>query len=147
MARRGLKVDLEPRRVKIHEIKIAEFDGSSLDLSISCSKGTYIRTIAADLGDMLGCGAHVTKLRRLSVGTYNEKDMLAFDELLKLENRDGLADCLLPIASAFKDWSEILLDPGQARLLKNGAKWLTDLAKKSLGLVFMKVLMVVTRSS
>ena len=130
MARRGLKVDLEPRRVKIHEIKIAEFDGSSLDLSISCSKGTYIRTIAADLGDMLGCGAHVTKLRRLSVGTYNEKDMLGFDELLELPNLDSFVRYLLPISSAFEDWSEILIDPRQARLLKNGARLDDRFSKK-----------------
>ena len=122
MARRGLKVDLEPRKVRIYEIKMLGFDGKFLDLKVCCSKGTYIRTIAADLGDVLGCGAHVAELRRLSVGTYDEKDMLAFDELVKLENPDGLADHLLPIASAFKDWSELLIDPRQARLLKNGAK-------------------------
>ena len=122
MARRGLKIDLEPRKVRIHEIEILGFDGRLLDLKVCCSKGTYIRTIAADLGDVLGCGAHVAELRRLSVGSYDEKDMLAFDELIKLENRDGLADRLLPIASAFKDWSEVLIDPRQARLLKNGAK-------------------------
>ena len=130
MARRGLKVDLEPRKVRIHEIKILGFDGEFLDLKVCCSKGTYIRTIAADLGDVLGCGAHVAELRRLSVGSYDEKDMLAFDELIKLEDRDGLADRLLPIASAFKDWSEILIDPGQARLLKNGAKLAYRFGKK-----------------
>jgi len=122
MARRGLKVDLEPRKVRIHEIKVLGFDGKFLDLKVCCSKGTYIRTIAADLGDVLGCGAHVAELRRLSVGTYDEKDMLAFDELVKLENSDGLADHLHPIASAFKDWSEVLINPRQARLLMNGVK-------------------------
>lgn len=122
MARRGLKVDLEPRKVRIYEIKMLGFDGKFLDLKVCCSKGTYIRTIAADLGDVLGCGAHVVELRRLSVGTYDEKDMLTFDELVKLEKPDGLAVHLLPIASAFKDWSEVLIDPRQARLLKNGAK-------------------------
>ena len=130
MARRGLKIDLEPRKVRIHEIQILGFDGRFLDLKVCCSKGTYIRTIAADLGDVLGCGAHVAELRRLSVGSYDEKDMLAFDELVKLENRDGLADHLLPIASAFKDWSEILIDPDQARLLKNGAKLAYRFGKK-----------------
>ena len=122
MARRGLKVDLEPRKVRIHEIKVLGFDGKFLDLKVCCSKGTYIRTIAADLGDVLGCGAHVAELRRLSVGTYDEKDMLAFDELVKLENQDGLADHLYPIASAFEDWSEVLINPRQARLLMNGVK-------------------------
>ena len=122
MARRGLEVDLEPRKVRIHEIKILEFDGKFLDLKVCCSKGTYIRAIAADLGDVLGCGAHVAELRRLSVGTYDEKDMLAFDELVKLENREGFTHHLLPIASAFKDWPEILIDPLQARSLMNGVK-------------------------
>ena len=64
---------------------------------------------------------------------YDEKDMLAFDELIELENRDGLADLLPPIASAFEDWSEILIDPGQARLLKNGAKLAYRFGKKVSG--------------
>ena len=64
----------------------------------------------------------MAELRRLSVGTYDEKDMLAFDELVKFQNREGLAHHLLPIASAFKDWSEILIDSRQARSLMNGVK-------------------------
>ena len=122
MARRGLKVEVEPRTIRVSEIKILGFDGNFLDLKICCSKGTYIRTIAADLGDVLGCGAHVAELRRLSVGTYHEKDMLVFDELVKLKDRDSFSHHLLPIASAFKDWAEILIDPRQAGLLQNGVK-------------------------
>ena len=72
----------------------------------------------------------MAELRRLSVGTYDEKDMLAFDELVKLENRDCLADHLPAIASAFEDWSKILIDPGQARLLKNGVKLAYRFSKK-----------------
>ena len=122
IARKGLKVEVEPRAVRVDEIEILEFDGRFLELRICCSKGTYIRTIAADLGDVLGCGAHVAELRRLSVGTYHEKDMLVFDELVKLEDRDSFSHHLLPIASAFKDWAEILINPRQAGLLKNGVK-------------------------
>ena len=122
IARKGLKVEVEPRAVRVDEIEILEFDGRFLELRICCSKGTYIRTIAADLGDVLGCGAHVAELRRLSVGTYHEKDMLVFDELVKLKDRDSFSHHLLPIDSAFKDWAEILIDPRQAGLLKNGVK-------------------------
>ena len=111
-----------PRAVRVDEIEILEFDGRFLELRICCSKGTYIRTIAADLGDVLGCGAHVAELRRLSVGAYHEKDMLVLDKLVKLENQDSFPHHLHSIASAFKDWSEILVDPRQANLLKSGVK-------------------------
>ena len=122
IARKGLKVEVEPRAVRVDEIEILEFDGRFLELRICCSKGTYIRTIAADLGDVLGCGAHVAGLRRLSVGAYHEKDMLVLDELVKSVERDGFPHHLHSIASAFKDWSEILIDPRQASLLKSGVK-------------------------
>ena len=122
MARQGLQVELDPREVMIHENTLLNFDGEILELYVSCSKGTYIRTIAADLGDVLGCGAHVVSLRRLSVGPYVERDMLSLGELEQTENKSSLSDYLLPISSPFKEWNELLLETEDARLIKNGAK-------------------------
>jgi len=122
MARQGLQVELDPREVMIHENTLLNFDGEILELYISCSKGTYIRTIAADLGDVLGCGAHVVSLRRLSVGPYVESDMLCLGELEKAENKSRLSDYLLPISSPFEEWTELLLETEEARLIKNGVK-------------------------
>ena len=122
MARRGLQVELDPREVMIHENTLLDFDGEILELYVSCSKGTYIRTIAADLGDVLGCGAHVVALRRLSVGPYVESDMLCISELELAKNKDRLSDYLLPVSSPFEELTELLLATEEARLVKNGAK-------------------------
>lgn len=69
-ARKGIVVEKEPRRVTIHQLRLLEHAGTTLRLLAECSKGTYIRTLAADLGDRLGCGAHLTELRRLQSGPF-----------------------------------------------------------------------------
>ena len=71
LARQGIEVEREPRPVTVHENRILEFGGDRLVLQILCSKGTYVRTIAEDLGEALGCGAHVTALRRTTVGPFH----------------------------------------------------------------------------
>ncbi|MBI3897923.1 MAG: tRNA pseudouridine(55) synthase TruB [Gammaproteobacteria bacterium] len=86
LAREGLEVDREVRRVTIDEIVVHSLEGDRLELEIACSKGTYIRSLAYDLGERLGCGAHVAELRRLSVGT------LRVDQAVTLESLEALAD-------------------------------------------------------
>jgi len=78
-ARKGKEVELESRRIKIEEIKIVEFNLPYLVLKINCSKGTYIRSIARDLGETLGCGAYLTGLRRTKIGDYNVEDAMTIE--------------------------------------------------------------------
>ena len=122
MARMGIQVELDPCEVSIYENTLLNFDGELLELYICCSKGTYIRAIAADLGDVLGCGAHVVSLRRNSVGHYSEIDMVDLSDLEKLRNDSELLDHLLPISAVFKDWKELILEADQAQLVKHGTK-------------------------
>jgi tRNA pseudouridine55 synthase len=70
LARRGEVVDLKPRRVTIYRLEVAEAAGAEVTMTVECSAGTYIRTLAADLGAALGCGAHLKALRRLAVGSF-----------------------------------------------------------------------------
>jgi tRNA pseudouridine55 synthase len=70
-ARKGKELELESRKITISEIKVLEFQLPYLVLKINCSKGTYIRAIARDLGEKLGCGAYLTGLRRTKIGDYN----------------------------------------------------------------------------
>lgn len=84
MARQGIEVEREPRAVTIHMIDILAFragDAAEVDLDIRCSKGTYIRSIAEDLGRSLGCGAHVKTLHRSQAGAFNEKQCIALEQL------------------------------------------------------------------
>ncbi len=81
LARRGETVDLPPRPVTIYRLEVEEVDLPRVTITVRCSQGTYIRTLAADLGAVLGCGAHLTALRRLEVGPFKVEDALSLAAL------------------------------------------------------------------
>lgn len=81
LARNGIEVERAPRRVLIEELRLHSFDGCRAEVEIACSKGTYIRTLAHDLGERLGCGAHVAELRRLAVGTLTLQRAVTLEQL------------------------------------------------------------------
>lgn len=123
LARKGIAVEREPRLVTLYQICLVEFVNSELELEISCSKGTYIRTIADDLGQELGCGAHVIKLRRTQAGVFTEKDSISSEELaLEKENRglDKIDQFLIPMDRAIQDLPEVNLPSITASHVKNG---------------------------
>lgn len=93
LARKGIEVEREPRPVEIFRNEITHFDGQDVSLRIECSKGTYIRTIADDLGELLGCGAHVIELRRTKAGPFGIAECVLFDDL-KVRKAEG-AEMLL----------------------------------------------------
>lgn len=105
-ARQGIVIEREARPITVYENKFIHFDveNTQLELEIHCSKGTYIRTIVDDLGELLGCGAHVIYLRRLQVSNYPASKMLTLDELQHIDNRDEL---LLPVDSPLQDYPKI----------------------------------------
>ena len=78
LARRGIEVERKSRRVTIYSNELVAFDGEEFELEIHCSKGTYVRTIAEEIGEALGCGAHVCALRRRKAGPYDETEMVTF---------------------------------------------------------------------
>ncbi|MFL6649465.1 MAG: tRNA pseudouridine(55) synthase TruB [Sulfurifustaceae bacterium] len=84
LARRGVEVDRTPRRVVIRELDLLSFDGERAEIEVACSKGTYVRSLAHDLGERLGCGAHVAELRRLAVGDLTVDEAITLDELAAL---------------------------------------------------------------
>ncbi|MDR3113301.1 MAG: tRNA pseudouridine(55) synthase TruB [Endomicrobium sp.] len=87
LARKGITVERKPRKVFIKEAKLLSYDNGTLDLRIECSSGTYIRSIAHDLGEMIECGAAVASLRREKIGNYDVKDAITqkdFDDKEKI---------------------------------------------------------------
>lgn len=94
LARQGIEVEREARTVTINELLLLSFTGDRCRLHVSCSKGTYIRTLAEDIGNALACGAHLTALRRVSVGSLQITDALTLDQLNALPEADR-AYCLL----------------------------------------------------
>lgn len=90
LARAGKKVERAPRKVRISQIDIVDFKNPILDISVTCSRGTYIRSLARDLGRELGCGAHLEELRRTRSGPFNIDDALPLGEIADLHLKDQL---------------------------------------------------------
>ena len=122
LARQGIEVEREARDAFIHSNQLTAFDGDEFELEVHCSKGTYLRTIAADLGEKLGCGAHVTALRRRQAGPYDERDLVTFAELERIRLQEGgsLDPLLLPLSSAVREWPEVRLSKDTAYYLRQG---------------------------
>jgi tRNA pseudouridine55 synthase len=119
LARRGLEVERAPRRVHIHAIELTRFDAAHPEIEVHCSKGTYIRTLAQDIGEALGCGAHLASLRRTAVGMFDVRDALTLDqvELLGSQARDT---CLLPVDALLKSLARTDLEPDLAARFLHG---------------------------
>ncbi len=136
LAREGVEVEREPRKVTIHELTLTRFEPPFVDLYVHCTKGTYVRTLVEDLGEALGCGAHVTALRRSGVGPYSGDDMVTLDQLYS-ESEQGLEALdkhLLPIETALAQWPDVHLSADSAFYLRQGQPVLVPKAPTS-GLV------------
>ncbi|NJN46220.1 MAG: tRNA pseudouridine(55) synthase TruB [Candidatus Competibacteraceae bacterium] len=106
LARQGQVVERQPRPVTIHSLHLLGLEGDWIECEVHCSKGTYVRTLATDLGELLGCGAHVVALRRVGVEPYVSQRMESLDELEKQADQGyGALDALLlPLDSALAAW-------------------------------------------
>ena len=109
-ARQGIELERPPRQVTIHQLELLECDGMQARLLVDCSKGTYIRTLAQDIGRQLGCGAHLTALRRTRVGPFDIENSVELEALQTMEHPqqtllplDALPAGLMPAVSQQKD--------------------------------------------
>lgn len=118
-ARAGQHIERAAREVTIHELRIEAFDGKRAVLNVHCSKGTYIRTLGEDLGEALGCGAHLAGLRRTGAGPFSITDALTLENLEQLapEQRDAK---LLPVDVLVQHLPRLDLSADQARRLNMG---------------------------
>ncbi|HCG6063614.1 TPA: tRNA pseudouridine(55) synthase TruB [Vibrio parahaemolyticus] len=128
-ARKGIEVPRESRKITVYEIVLHRFEGDEVEMEVHCSKGTYIRTIVDDLGEMLGCGAHVTMLRRTAVAKYPCEKMVTLEqlnELLEQAHREEIAPrelldpLLMPMDTAVEDLPEVNLIPELADMVQHG---------------------------
>ena len=117
-ARQGITVEREARPITIFELNFIEYNAPYLTLEVHCSKGTYIRTLVDDLGEVLGCGAHVTMLRRTAVADYPTKKMLDWHALQSLAEPQGLSlldALLLPMDTAVAKLPTLTLNESQTQ--------------------------------
>ncbi len=118
--RRGEEVDAPPaRQVQIHELRLLGVEGDRLEVEILCSKGTYIRTLAIDIGRKLGCGAHLAELRRTASGPFRVEGAYTLEALEERDKAQRRA-CLLPVDAALTDLQPVTLGETAAYYLLQG---------------------------
>ena len=129
LARKGIEVERKARQVTIYDIDFISLQWQQqgdqqrliLELEVHCSKGTYVRTLVEDIAKKLNCGAHITSLRRLSVGPY-DGNMLTIDQLEALaeQGEEALDNCLQPVDSGVSDWPDVHLSSDAAFYIQQG---------------------------
>lgn len=122
LARQGVEVEREARQVTMYALDVIGRGEDWLDIDVHCSKGTYVRTLAEDIGEKLGCGAHVSALRRTAVGPYGDTELVTLEQLRALKEQDmpAMDDLLLPIETALTQWPDVELSADAAFYLQQG---------------------------
>ncbi len=123
LAHQGLEVERQPRQVTIYQIDLLRQSSDEIDLHVRCSKGTYIRTLSEDIGELLGCGAHVTVLRRTQVSGHQLDQCMTLEQLadaIEAAGFDSVDRRLLPMDSALSQWPSIALTDDMAFYVKRG---------------------------
>lgn len=125
LARAGMEIHREPRSVAVAELSLLDFSSTELAVSITCSKGFFVRALAHDLGRELGCGAHLKTLRRTASGPFTLRDASALEELIE-RVRDAklgleqISQLLVPIGEALRDLPEIRIAQSDAQRVAHG---------------------------
>lgn len=119
LARKGIEVEREPRAVTIFAIDCLDFAGDSLTIRVACSKGTYIRVLAADIGNALGCGAHLAGLRRTVVGDIQLGNSITLAELETLDEAARM-ERLLPVDALLQSLPVVLVEGAEAERFSHG---------------------------
>ena len=120
LARQGISVEREPREVTVYDLQLNQYRGDTLDLTVSCSKGFYVRTMAEQIGKDLGCGGHVTVLRRTKLGAFDIAQSYTLDQLQSLENNNQMKELLLSTDNGLQHLPQIRLPENLAQYLLLG---------------------------
>ncbi len=133
LARQGVEVERKPRPVEIYALLLTGQGDDWIEIDVHCSKGTYVRTLVEDIGEQLGCGAHVSALRRTGVGPYDETGLVTITALEELKQSDlaAMDRLLLPIESALTQWPGVELSSDAAFYLQQGQPVLVPRAPTS----------------
>ena len=118
-ARAGLTIERKPRRISIYELELIEYNHDQLVLNVYCSKGTYIRTLAEDIGQALGCGGTVNKLRRMVVGNFSISQAHTMEQLQEMDDEQLLQN-MIAVDSPLSAMPAVNVTAEQARAIKHG---------------------------
>ena len=119
LARKGIEVERKPRTVEIFDLSLLAFDADLLTLDVHCSKGFYIRSLAFDIGEALGCGAYVTELRRTAAGKFDVSDAVKIEQLEKMDSQQRLQQ-LMPVDAGIDDMPRVSLAQDASHYFRQG---------------------------
>ena len=122
LARKGQDVERRPRTVTIFALDVLSRSGNDVQLRIKCSKGTYIRTLCHDLGNLLGCGGCMASLRRTQAGQFTLAQAVPLAQLLEFAKQNDPAQLLLPVDALFAAYPPLIVTMAQAEKLRHGAE-------------------------
>jgi len=122
MAREGEEVDLAPRKITVHHLEVLEWAPPEVVIDVHCSSGTYVRSLANDLGVMLGCGAYLVGLRRTKSGRFSLRDSVPLRKLQEAFTAGNWYQYLIPAAEALGDWTAIELNPDEVEGVRHGQR-------------------------
>jgi len=120
MAREGEEVELAPRKITVHHLEVLEWTPPEVVIDVHCSSGTYVRSLANDLGVMLGCGAYLIGLRRTKSGRFSLRDSVPLRKLQEAFTAGNWYQYLIPAAEALGDWPAIELSPDEVEGVRHG---------------------------
>ena len=120
MARKGEEVELEARTIHVHSLEVVEWNLPEVVVDVHCSSGTYVRSLAYDLGEKLGCGANLTGLRRTKSGSFTLKDAQPLRKLSEAFENNTWFRYLIPAAEALSEWPSITLNNEEVDLVRHG---------------------------
>ena len=120
LARQGIEVERKPRRVTVYSLEVINVNGQIVELDILCSSGFYVRALAHDIGEQLGCGAHVVELRRLAVGHLKIENAMTIEELEELKDGAERQKCLIQSDRGLPHIPEVNLSADAAFYLCRG---------------------------
>ncbi len=145
LAREGVEVERKARPVKILDIQIKEMNLPRVRMSVTCSKGTYIRTLCHDIGELLGCGACMEELVRTKVSRFDIKDALTLEQVSKLKQEERLGEILIPIDEMFSDYEAVTLKEEFMSFVYNGNVFFPKHLNQDVGLTDGKMVRVYDR--
>jgi len=120
LARKGEEVDLQPRKIQVYSLELLEWAPPEVVIDVYCSSGTYVRSLAHDLGEELGCGAHLVGLRRTKSGRFTLRDAVPLRKLRDSFDAGNWYQYLIPAAEALSDWPSIELSHTQVDDIRHG---------------------------
>ena len=137
LARSGKTVKMSPRSVRIDKLAIVDYCSPDITLEISCSSGTYVRSLAHDLGESIGCGAHLLCLRRDVVGPFSLHQSYQLEDLEQTNDSCEVSSLLLPSGDAMVGWQKVCLGADDVRKIRHGNSVIgSDCVSETLALAY-----------